>query len=178
MVELKSLKEWDAKVGDVFVYHLGGSENPSGNPRTIKETTDTKYYAGDTQNSHFTASLSDSPHWSLVSRAREIVVEETTGKKPDGGPAEYYDLPFKDWVTVNDMVEYLSDKQWGKHSWIFKDVLKACTRFGKKAGTDEAYDAKKIIYYGVRLLMSVTDKATARKYLQQLLDDKQFKENG
>ena len=94
----------------------------------------------------------------------------------DGGPQLYYDLPFKDWVTVNDMVEYLSDKQWGKHSWIFKDILKACTRFGKKSGTDEAYDAKKIIYYGARLLMSVTDKATTRKYLQQLLDDKQFKE--
>ena len=96
----------------------------------------------------------------------------------DGGPQLYYDLPFKDWVTVNDMVEYLSDKQWGKHSWIFKDILKAVTRFGRKAGTEEAYDAKKIIYYGARLLMSVTDKATTRKYLQQLLDDKQFKENG
>ena len=95
----------------------------------------------------------------------------------DGGPQLYYDLPFQDFTTVNDMVEYLSDKQWGKHSWIFKDIIKACTRFGKKAGTDEAYDAKKIIYYGCRLLMSVTDKDTARKYLQQLLDDKQFKEN-
>ena len=103
--------------------------------------------------------------------------QDVVNTKPDGGPAGYYDLPFQDWVTVNDMVEYLSDTQWGRHSWIFKDILKACTRFGKKSGTDKAYDAKKIIYYGARLLMSVTDKSTTREYLQQLLDDKQFKEN-
>ena len=103
--------------------------------------------------------------------------QEVVNTKPDGGPADYYDLPFQEWNTVNDMVEYLSEKQWGKYSWIFKDILKACTRFGEKLGTDEAYDAKKIIYYGARLLMSVTDKTTTRKYLQQLLDDKQFKEN-
>ena len=95
----------------------------------------------------------------------------------DGGPQLYYDLPFKDWVTVNDMIDYLSQKQWGWRSYIFKDILKACFRFGEKEGTTEAYDAKKIIYYGVRLLMSVTDKATTREYLQQLLDDRQFKEN-
>lgn len=96
--------------------------------------------------------------------------------KSDGGCAAYYDFPFKDWTTVNDMIEYLSDKQWGKHSWIFKDILKACTRWGAKDGTTHSYDAKKIIYYGARLLMSVTDKTTLRKYLQELLDDKQFKE--
>lgn len=122
-------------------------------------------------------SLTDEPYWSLVERAKEITTEQVAETKPDGGPADYYDLPFRDWVTVNDMVEYLSDKQWGKQSWIFKDILKACTRFGKKSGTDEAYDTKKIIYYGCRLLMSVTDKVTTKKYLQQLLDDKQFKEN-
>ena len=107
--------------------------------------------------------------------AKEVIAEDQ--HISDGGPQLYYDLPFKDWVTVNDMVEYSSDTQWDKHSWIFKDILKACTRFGKKSGTDKAYDAKKIIYYGARLLMSVTDKATTREYLQQLLDDKQFKEN-
>ena len=97
--------------------------------------------------------------------------------KPSGGPSSYYDFPFKDWVTVNDMIEYLSEKQWGKHSWIFKDIVKACTRWGSKDGTTHEYDAKKIIYYGARLLMSVADKATLRTYLQELLDDKQFKEN-
>ena len=172
MPKLKSLKGWDAKVGDIFVYHQGGSENPTGYPRTITRVTSSDYYSEDLSESDDEIELSEGNFWSLVSR-----VEKTSGKKPDGGPAEYYDLPFQDFTTVNDMVEYLSDKQWGKHSWIFKDILKACTRFGKKSGTDEAYDAKKIIYYGCRLLMSVTNKDTTRKYLQQLLDDKQFEEN-
>ena len=101
--------------------------------------------------------------------------QDVVNTKPDGGPSGYYDPPFKDWTTVNDMIDYLSQKQWGWRSYIFKDILKACFRFGEKEGTTEAYDAKKIIYYGCRLLMSVTDKDTTRKYLQQLLDDKQFK---
>ena len=89
----------------------------------------------------------------------------------------YYNFPFKDWFTVNDMLDYMAQKQWGWRSYIFKDIIKACFRFGQKEGTTEVYDAEKIIYYGTRLLMSVSDKATARKYLQQLLDDKQFKES-
>ena len=174
MVELKSLKDWDAKVGDIFVFHAGNSHLPSGVPVTIVSYNGKKHYTKEAYNGT-TVSLTDLPYWSLVERAKE---QDVVNTKPDGDPAEYYDLPFRDWVTVNDMVEFLSEKQWGKYSWIFKDILKACTRFGKKSGTDEAYDAKKIIYYGCRLLMSVADKATTRKYLQQLLDDKQFKEDG
>ena len=173
---LKSLKDWDAKVGDIFVYHAGNSHLPSGVPVTVVSYNGKKYYTKDAYNGT-TVSLADLPYWSLVERTKEVIAEQTAETKPDGGPAGYYDLPFQEWNTVNDMVEYLSEKQWGKYSWIFKDILKACTRFGEKLGTDEAYDAKKIIYYGCRLLMSVTDKATTRKYLQQLLDDKQFKEN-
>lgn len=101
-------------------------------------------------------------------------VKPVTYSKPDGGPSSYYDFPFYEWTTVNDMVEYLSNKQWGSRSWIFKDILKAVTRWGSKDGTTFEYDAKKIIYYGARLLMSVSSKETLRKYLQQLLDDKQF----
>ena len=167
---LESLKDWDAKVGDIFVYHAGNSHEPSGSPMVIVGyDDDDKAYQGKQVDSETVATLSTYPHCALVERDKEQHIS-------DGGPQLYYDLPFQDWVTISDMVEYLSDKQWGKHSWIFKDILKACTRFGKKSGTDEAYDAKKIIYYGARLLMSVTDKATTRKYLQQLLDDKQFKE--
>ena len=180
MVELKSLKDWDAKVGDIFVYHAGILYEPSDVPRTITKFDGETYYAKDLWGGYATR-LTDLPYWSLVERTKEVVkeviAEQTAETKPDVGPQLYYDLPFKDWVTVNDMVEYLSDTQWDKHSWIFKDIIKACTRFGKKSGTDKAYDAKKIIYYGCRLLMSVTDKSTTRKYLQQLLDDKQFKEN-
>ena len=107
--------------------------------------------------------------------AKETVVEKTD---EDIKVGSYYNFPFKDWFTVNDMLDYLSQKQWGWRSYIFKDIVKACFRFGRKEGTTEVYDAEKIIYYGCRLLMSVSDKATARKYLQQLLDDKQFKEDG
>ena len=99
--------------------------------------------------------------------------EQTTEAKV----GSYYNFPFKDWSTVNDMIDHLSQKQWGWRSYIFKDIIKACFRFGQKEGTTEVYDAEKIIYYGCRLLMSVSDKATTRKYLQKLLDDKQFKEN-
>ena len=173
MVELKSLKDWDAKVGDIFVYHAGNSHESSGVPVTVVEYDGKKYYTKEAYDGTI-VSLTDLPYWSLVERAKEVIAEDP--HISDGGPQLYYDLPFKDWVTVNDMVEYLSDTQWDKHSWIFKDILKACTRFGKKSGTDKAYDAKKIIYYGARLLMSVTDKDTTRKYLQQLLDDKQFKD--
>ena len=96
--------------------------------------------------------------------------------KTDGGSSTYYDAPFHNFTTVNDMVDYYSMNFWGWRSYIFKDILKAITRFGRKEGTSEEYDSKKIIYYGARLLMSVTDKATVQKYLQQLLDDKQFKD--
>ena len=178
---LKSLRDWDAKVGDIFVYHAGKSHEPSGVPVTIVSYDGKKYYTKEAYDGTI-VNLTDLPYWSLVERAKEVIAKQTAETKKDqhisdGGPQLYYDLPFKDWVTVNDMVEYLSEKQWGKYSWIFKDILKACTRFGKKSGTNEDYDTKKIIYYGCRLLMSVTDKATTRKYLQQLLDDKQFKEN-
>ena len=101
----------------------------------------------------------------------------TSKIKTDGGSSAYCDAPFQEFTTVNDMVDYYSKNFWGWRSYIFKDIMKAVTRFGRKEGTDESYDSKKIIYYGCRLLMSVTDKATTRKYLQQLLDDKQFKEN-
>lgn len=173
MVKLDTLKGHNVKVGDVVRFRgdTNSSSEKAGSPLVVGRIEDDRYFSEDSS-----SLITSKPLWEVLFRGDDLT--SITDKKPDGGPAGYYDLPFKDWVTVNDMVEYLSDKQWGKHSWIFKDILKACTRFGKKAGTDEAYDAKKIIYYGTRLLVSVTDKATARKYLQQLLDDKQFKENG
>ena len=175
MVELKSLKDWDAKVGDIFVYHKGNSHEPSGVSRTITECDGETYYAKSLWGGFSDSRLTNEPYWSLVERAKE-----TVDKEPDGDTkvGSYYNFPFKDWFTVNDMLDYMSRKQWGWRSYIFKDIVKACFRFGQKEGTTEVYDAEKIIYYGVRLLMSVSDKTTARNYLQQLLDDKQFKENG
>ena len=83
MVELKSLKDWDAKVGDIFVYHAGGSENPTGYPRTITIVTGSDYYGEDEISKPDETELSEESFWSLVSR-----VEKTSGKKPDGGPSQ------------------------------------------------------------------------------------------
>lgn len=118
----------------------------------------------------FTSSAGD---YILVKRSSEEVVTQT---KQDGGPSSYYDPPFKDWVTVNDMVDYYAEKKWLHLSWIFKDILKAVTRWGDKQGTSQEYDANKIIYYGCRLLMAIKGKKAVRAYLQRLLDDNQFKE--
>lgn len=96
--------------------------------------------------------------------------------KPDGGPSDYYDFPFASWITGNDMMEFLAEHRWGKYGIHLKDIFKAMLRWGAKDGTDVSYDAKKIIYYGVRILrMSVGTKQT-REFLQKLLDDPQFKE--
>ena len=171
MVELKSLEDWDAKVGDIFVYHIGNSHEPSGVPMVVVKCDGRKYYTKKADDRTL-VSLTNEPYWSLVERVKE---QDVVNTKPDGGPQPYYDAPFQEFTTVNDMIDYYSKNFWGWRSYIFKDILKACFRFGEKEGTTEAYDAKKIIYYGVRLLMSVTDKSTTREYLQQLLDDKQFK---
>jgi hypothetical protein len=109
--------------------------------------------------------------YTLDKRRSEEVVTQT---KQDGGPSSYYDPPFKDWITVNDMVDYYAEKKWKHLSWIFKDILKAVTRWGDKQGTSQEYDANKIIYYGCRLLMSIKSKEAVRAYLQRLLNDKQF----
>lgn len=92
-----------------------------------------------------------------------------------GGPSSYYDLPesVEDWKTLNDVMEYLSE-YWQGASLHFKDIFKAGFRWGRKGGTTKDYDARKIAYSGLRLLTMVSGKEETRKYLQSLLDDKQF----
>ena len=87
MVELKSLKDWDAKVGDTFAFHIGGCLEPSGKPRTIVEVNDETYYAKGIYGSGINR-LFNQPHWSLVERAKEITTEQTAETKPDGGPTQ------------------------------------------------------------------------------------------
>ena len=94
--------------------------------------------------------------------------------KPDGGPAQYYDMPFKDWVTTNDMMEYLASHKWGPEAIHLKDIFKGLCRWGEKSGTDTLYDTKKIIYYGARVMRMLAGEDKTRDYLQKLLDDKQF----
>lgn len=98
--------------------------------------------------------------------------KETT--KSDGGATSYYDMPFNEWVTTNDMMEYLAEHKWGKYGIHLKDIFKGICRWGDKDGTDESYDTRKIIYYGVRVLRLLVGTDKTREYLQSLLDDPQF----
>lgn len=98
-----------------------------------------------------------------------------TKVKSDGGPSGYYDFAGS-WVTLNDAMEHLAKTRWGAHALHLKDAMKACWRFGGKDGTDHAYDARKLVYSGLRLLVMIGGVKMARDYLQTLLDDPQFKE--
>jgi len=91
----------------------------------------------------------------------------------DGGPSPYYDFP-KGCVTLNDLMEWKGDTQWGGDSFHLANVTKAAWRWGIKSGTSQAYDARKLMYSGARLLMKYTSKTELRSYLLQLLEDPQF----
>lgn len=94
--------------------------------------------------------------------------------KSDGGPSSYYDFD-PEWVTWNDLLESKA-KLWGAYSLHLKDVGKLFMRFGSKEGTSPAYDARKLIYSGLRLLGMIEGKDAMRKELLKLLDDPQFSE--
>ena len=72
-----------------------------------------------------------------------------------GGPSSYYDFPFQDWTTTNDMVDTRQKISGVPFALSFKDIFKALCRWGDKDGTSYEYDAKKIIYYGCRILRKV-----------------------
>lgn len=95
--------------------------------------------------------------------------------KSDGGPSDYFDFPAS-WTTFNDFIEYKSEAQWGKFSFHLGNIGKALCRWGDKDGTSIEYDAKKIIYSGVRILKMIVGVQKTRDYLQRLLDDPQFKD--
>lgn len=97
-------------------------------------------------------------------------------KSEGGGPSSYYDMPFKEWITTNDMMEYLAEHKWGKYGIHLKDIFKGVCRWNTKEGTTPEYDARKIVYYGVRILKMIVGVTETRLYLQSLLDDPQFQE--
>ena len=94
----------------------------------------------------------------------------------DGGPSSYYDMPFQDWVTLNDQMEYLAQNKWGVYAIHLKDVFKGLGRWGDKSGTTPLYDTKKGIYYFCRVMKMLVGVEGLREYLQSILDDPQFKE--
>jgi len=100
---------------------------------------------------------------------------DTTQVKPHGGATAYYDMPFADWCTSNDMIEYLAEHKWGRYGVHLKDIFKGLCRWGDKEGTTVEYDTRKTIYYGCRVLKMIVGTTKMRQYLQELLDDKQFK---
>lgn len=94
--------------------------------------------------------------------------------KSDGGPAGYYDFP-ESWKTFNDFIEGKSQTQWLGFSFHLGNIGKALCRWGDKDGTSIEYDAKKIIYSGVRVLKMIIGVEATRLYLFRLLDDPQFR---
>jgi len=94
--------------------------------------------------------------------------------KSDGGPSGYYDFP-AEWCTWNDLMEWKAMNQWGAFSLHLKDVGKAFFRFGTKDGTTQAYDARKMVYSGLRLVGMLEGREAMRQELLRLLDDPQFK---
>jgi len=92
----------------------------------------------------------------------------------DGGPSAYYD--FKGgWKTWNDFADYKSTKQWKEHSFHLGNVGKVLCRWGDKLGTTKSYDARKIVYSGLRVLLMLEGKDSVKTYLKNLLEDEQFK---
>lgn len=94
--------------------------------------------------------------------------------KSDGGSSSYYDLP-QGLKTLNDLLEWKADTQWLGDSFHLSNLMKASWRWGTKEGTDKAYDARKIMYYGARLLMKYVGKGGLNKTLRAMLDDEQFR---
>ena len=105
----------------------------------------------------------------------KVVLTDTTQVKPHGGATAYYDMPFADWCTSNDMMEYLAEHKWGRYGIHLKDIFKGLCRWGDKEGTTIEYDTRKTVYYACRVLKMMVGTTKMRQYLQELLDDKQFK---
>jgi len=107
----------------------------------------------------------------------EAYQETSITQDATGGPSPYYDMPYATWVTTNDQMEYLAEHKWGKYAIHLKDIFKGLCRWGDKQGTTPSYDARKIIYYGLRVLMMLEGKASMQQYLSDLKNDPQFKED-
>lgn len=105
--------------------------------------------------------------------ADEAALYDLTLKQPDGGPSDYYDLPLNS-TTLNDLLEHKGDKHWLGDAFHLSNIVKAAWRWGIKSGTDKAYDARKFVYSGIRLLLKYRGQQEVRRYLQELLNDPQF----
>ena len=96
------------------------------------------------------------------------------GINSDGGPSAYYDF-HEGWSTWNDFADYKATQQWKEHSFHLGNVGKVLCRWGDKSGTSKSYDARKVVYSGLRVLLMLEGKENVRAYLENLLEDNQFK---
>lgn len=164
----------DFKAGDVIVWrfpHEDWAKNKDGSVRKYLVNKDATRAVSVTDSGHLNLLIQDDVIMCLADD-----LDKVEPKEPHGGPSSYYDFPFKDWITLNDQIEFLAVSRWKDQSTSFKDIFKALCRWGEKSGTTKVYDAKKILYYGARVLRQLSDTKTLRAYLQELLDDPQFKE--
>jgi len=98
------------------------------------------------------------------------------GIESDGGPSSYYDFE-PEWKTWNDFADYKAQAQWKEHSFHLGNVGKSICRWGDKGGTTKSYDARKIVYSGLRVLMMLEGKKDVRKYLDDLRENPQFSDD-
>ena len=110
--------------------------------------------------------------WRRVDTTKDAVVQHSSS---NGGPSSYYDFPPNRWVTLNDLMEYKSTEHWLGFALHLKDVVKASFRFGVKEGVDNSYDARKIVYSGLRLLLMIKGRNEVANFLYDLSRDPQFK---
>lgn len=103
----------------------------------------------------------------------QVAATRSAAVQSDGGPSSYYDF-LPGWVTFNDFMEHKAVHQWGGFALHLKDIGKALCRFGVKAGTTQGYDARKIVYSGLRLLIMLEGRDAATAELRRLADDPQF----
>ena len=169
--ELEEMKHVAEKV-DTMKFKVGDrvrKNTPSNRmgPKGLTEDTVT----GCTDN---TVYLKES-FWQFPDELELVETEKVAVVPPHGGPSKYYDFPFSEWVTSNDQMEYFATSKWLQYSLHLKDVFKACCRWGDKEGTSLEYDARKIVYSGLRLLMMIKGKKVVQKYLKELVEDQQFK---
>jgi hypothetical protein len=110
-----------------------------------------------------------------VSKPSHYNVADVIECVSDGGPSAYYDF-HSGWSTWNDFADYKAAKQWKEHAFHLGNIGKVLCRWGDKSGTTKNYDARKVVYSGLRVLLMLEDKESVRKYLESLLEDGQFKE--
>lgn len=107
---------------------------------------------GSTTNRHATwcgdAEPAEPTEWSALDRA--LISALDPGQiKSDGGSSDYYKLP-EGAEQIQDLVEFKN------MNFSMGNIFKAAYRMGQKAGNDDLYDIRKIIWYANRELERLT----------------------